>query len=335
METAVSAGFVLGIDFGGTKVALRTARPSAETPAYPATPAFPETLGSAVLPTLAERGAAQVVSRTLARAARLVADTERAHGGRLRSVAAVSPGIVLADRILLAPNVPGWDRLSLARLLADGMGRPHVRVGTDAKAGALAESRWGVLAGVPCGILLNLGTGIAIAVVVEGRVLDGAHGAAGEIGYALVEPGQAGFRQGRAPLEEQVSGSGMAAHVSALLRRPVTTAQAFALAADDGAVRGVLDRALDLLAQHVANLAIVLDPAVVAVAGGVTHNELVLPRIMAALAGAVPFPPALVPARFRTEAPLMGALAMALDALEDTPAARADVLDGVAAGIHT
>lgn len=303
MNAASDDGFVLGIDFGGTKVALRTSLRSAVP------------LESAVLPTRAEHGTEQVVRRTLDRARRLISATERSSGGRLRAVAAVSPGVVLPDRILLAPNVPGWGGLDLARTLREGLGVSRVAVGTDAKAGALAESRWGALAGVSCGIFLNLGTGIAAAAVADGQVLEGAHGAAGEIGYSLLEPGQAGFAVGRAPLEEQVSGSGIALQVGSLLGRSVTAAEAFVLAEQDPAVRAVLERSLALLGQHVANLAIALDPAVIAVAGGVAENDLVTVRIAEALAAAVPFPPELVAATFGTEAPLVGALALAIDAL--------------------
>jgi glucokinase len=71
---------------------------------------------------------------------------------RLTAVGVVSPGIVLPDRILLAPNVPGWERLRLRDLIAAGLDSPLVdsvpiSVGTDAKAAALAEWKWGALAG--------------------------------------------------------------------------------------------------------------------------------------------------------------------------------------------
>ena len=60
-----------------------------------------------------------------------------------------------------------------------------VTMATDVKAAALAEARWGALAGVDPGVYLNLGTGLAAAIVAGGRVLAGANGAAGEIGYNL------------------------------------------------------------------------------------------------------------------------------------------------------
>ena len=53
------------------------------------------------------------------------------------------------------------------------------------KAAAAAELRWGALAGCDPGIYLNLGTGLAAAIVAGGTVISGAHGASGEIGYNL------------------------------------------------------------------------------------------------------------------------------------------------------
>ena len=51
--------------------------------------------------------------------------------------------------------------------------------------------RWGALAGYDPALYLNLGTGLAAAIVTGGQVLSGGNGAAGEIGYSLREPGDA------------------------------------------------------------------------------------------------------------------------------------------------
>ena len=61
-------------------------------------------------------------------------------------------------------------------------------IDNDVNAAAAAELRWGALRGVDIGLYVNLGTGLAAALVVGGRVVPGAHGAAGEIGYLLVDP---------------------------------------------------------------------------------------------------------------------------------------------------
>ena len=96
------------------------------------------------------------------------------------------------------------------------------------KAAATAEARWGSLAGSDPAVYLNLGTGLAVAIVVGGRVLEGAHGASGEIGYNLVSASHVGLDIGSRPmLEDTVSGMGLAANGSRLLGRPVTAEQVF------------------------------------------------------------------------------------------------------------
>lgn len=308
------AAFVCGIDFGGTKIALATARPDGTV------------LARNRLITDAREGAVQAVRRAIEAARELVARTAAATGAHCSAVGAVSPGIVLPDRILLAPNVPGWQDLALAGTLGEGLGLApeRVAVGNDAKAAALAESRWGALRDADPAILVTVGTGIAAAIVLGGRVLTGANGAAGEIGYLLRGRADTGFGAGRAPLEEYTSGIGLATRGGELLGREVDAAALFA--DPDPRVRALVDEALDELAVHVANVAITLDAERIAVTGGLMHSA---PRVLAALAArvraAVPFPPDVVPARFLQDASLRGALSLAAEILPRHPGAGAGV----------
>ncbi|MGC0419988.1 ROK family protein [Embleya sp. AB8] len=310
------AAFVCGIDFGGTKIAVATARPDGTV------------LANDRLTTDAREGAAQAVRRAVAAARGLIERTAAATGGQCTTVGAVSPGIVLPDRVLLAPNVPGWEDLALAATLAEGFGLDPARiaVGNDGKAAALAESRWGALCGADPAILLTVGTGIAAAIVLGGRVLTGAHGAAGEIGYLLRGRADTGFGAGRAPLEEYASGSGLGTRGSELLGHDVDAAALFA--DPDPRVAALVDDALDELAVHIANLATTLDAERIAVTGGLMHAA---PRVLAALRArtreAVPFPPAVVPARFLQDASLRGALSLATELLAN-PAGLASSVGG-------
>jgi glucokinase len=233
----------------------------------------------------------------------------------------VSPGIVLADRIALAPNVPGWEELALKSILGDALGLGCVAVGNDANAAGLAELRWGTLANADPALYLNLGTGVSAAVLVGGRVLAGAHSAAGEVGYSLRGCGDTrAFADGAAPLEELAGGRFIGVRASRLTGRSLTAADAFA--ADDKVTRELVDDALDELGVHVANMALLLDPERIAVGGGMMESG---DRVLAALARrlqqALPFPPDLVCARFVHDAALHGAVALALDAVLPGPAA--------------
>ena len=291
---------ILGIDFGGTKVALGLADREGKL------------LATRRLDTDAQAGADQVVTRALAAAKSLLADEGAADS--ITAIGVVSPGIVLPDRILLAPNVPGWEQLHLEELVAAEFADVPIAVGTDAKAAALAEWKWGTLAGADPAVFLSLGTGIAAAVLVGGRLLTGANGAAGEIGYNLLAPQDTeGFASGAAPLEEAVGGRGLGGRASELLGRPVTAGELFGLAKENVQAKELVTAALDELSMHVANLAIALDPERIAVGGGLVRSaDVLLPALADRLAHAVPFPPQLVAAKFDQDASLLGAVALAL-----------------------
>lgn len=293
---------VLGIDIGGTKIAIG--------------------VSDADGPSLITHLRLDTGDDPLATALAAARDVD----GSPAAVGFSTTGVIRDGRVRLAPNVPGWEGLELPRLLREAYGSTPVAIDNDVNAAATAELRWGALRGVTNGIYLNLGTGLAAALVVGGRVISGAHGAAGEIGYLLVEPGEAGFDSGRVPLEERVSGSGLAARGSALLGREVTAQQlfglAFGLAEEPGEGKGaaeareLVDEALGTLAMAVANLCVVLDPECLVVGGGMMGAaEAIMPRLLAELRRAVPFPPDTRPARFTDDAPLLGALALARTAL--------------------
>ena len=332
--------FVLGIDFGGTKVALATFDGEGTV------------LQSDRYAFGVGATADQIVAAAIVRAKALIERTTRIHSGGCAAVGVSSPGIVLPDRVLLAPNVPGWQELALAAQLAAGLGIEPV-VGTDVKAAAVAELRWGSLVGHDHAIYLNLGTGIAAALVVNGSVLFGANGAAGELAYNLVdaEAEWLGVHAGRAPLEEVVSGkaigdrgaqlTGVTPSVGTPSGSPSSGAapaaarpsgatpsgatwsstepsarQVFQLARTDPAAQELIDHALRHLALHVANLAIAVDPSLISVGGGLMGAaDSILPVLQNAVRAAVPFPPQIVPAHFRYDAALHGAAAMALDHL--------------------
>ncbi|QPP08137.1 ROK family protein [Streptomyces bathyalis] len=301
-----AAGHVLAIDFGATKVALATADADGRV------------LDQLRLDTRAVDGAREVVRRAVAAGRDLADRTAGATGGKLTAVGVASFGVTLADRVLLAPNVPGWHELALPTLLREGLAEPaglaegSVRVANDVKAATAAELRWGELAGADTGIYVNLGTGLACGLVVGGRVLDGAHGTAGEIGYNVRSFGEPAVAAGHAPLEEHVSGRALADRGGKLLGRPVTAADLFARQ-DDERVRSFVRDALEQLAVHVTNLAVAIDPERVVVGGGMMHAaDVILPVLRTQLADAAPFPVDLRQARYSHDAALRGAVALAL-----------------------
>jgi glucokinase len=291
---------VIGIDFGGTKIEVALARPDGTL------------LDRERLDTRAELGPWQALERAVEAARRLEARSREAHAATVIGYAAVAPGIVQSERILLTPNLPGWEDLALARELQSLLGLEHApAVGNDVRAGAMAESRFGALRGADPGLYISLGTGISAAVTIGGRVLAGANLAAGEIAY--IDPGVPRHGSGSAPLEEIVGGRSIGERASALLGEQVTAAELFERAANDEAARTIVDETLDVLARSIANISALIDPELIVVGGGMMASaDLILPAISRRLVETLPFPPRVAAAHFTRDASLHGAVALAL-----------------------
>jgi glucokinase len=290
--------WVLAVDFGGTKTAVGCAAPDGRL------------LAHRRLATLPGRGASQAIERAFRAGMALAQDVVARGGGELAGVGVVSPGVVLADRILLIPNLPGWESLSLPGLAAATFPGLPVATCNDARAAAVAELRWGSLRGVETGVYINVGTGVSAALIIDGRIHEGAHQAAGEIGYA--RPDRAMGTMGH--LEMVLGGNWLARRASRAAGRRLSGAQV--LASDTPAVRDLVDAALDELGWQLANFCTLIDPQRIVIGGGLMNAaERILPRLRRCLHEVVPFPPELIAGTFTTDAALRGAVALALDAV--------------------
>jgi glucokinase len=297
--------FVLGIDLGGTKIALATADANGKL------------LSQQTIATLASQGAEQAIARTIASGRDLVEQTQKQWHGRLACVGVATMGITLDDGVLMAPNVPGWDQLTLPSRLRQAFALDMILIENDVKAAALAELRWGALAGIDTGIYLNLGTGIAATLVANGHILRGKHGAAGEIAYNLRHlHDEQGFSAGKAPLEEFVGGGAIRERVRLQFGVEATVEKIFhkaTVAPLDAEARAFVEATLTEIAFHLTNMTIVLDPERVVIGGGLMRSKaLILPRLEAHIRRFVPFPPQVESAHFSHDAGIMGAIALAI-----------------------
>ncbi len=196
---------ILGLDFGGTKIAVAVGGLAGNR------------LGSVTVRSGSELGARASFDRGI-QAARDLLRTAAA-GADLAAVGVSTFGIPFEDRVELAPAISGWGDLPLGRELHAAFPGAEIRMATDAKAAAQAEVRWGALAGCDPAVYLNLGTGLSAALVVGGQVITGGHGAAGEIGYHLRTVSDVGRTlDARVPLEDMVSGQALARRAASLAR---------------------------------------------------------------------------------------------------------------------
>jgi glucokinase len=303
---------VLGLDFGGTKIAMAVCEPDGELRA------------STTVASGGQLGARASFERGVQSARELLASA--VPGRELAAVGVATFGIPFDDRVELAPNIDGWADLPLGHELRAAFPGAAVRMATDAKAAAHAEARWGALVGYDPAIYLNLGTGLSAAIVAGGKVLPGSSGAAGEIGYSLRSIADVGVPlAARTTLEDMISGQSLARRAASHAPdgQPVGAGEVFEASRNAPELDRLVTDFVAELSYHVVNLAIFLDPMRIAVGGGMARSwDRLRPGLQNALRAGVPFPPELVIARFPFDAPLIGAVVLALDA------ARADAVDG-------
>jgi glucokinase len=271
-----------------------------------------------------ERGPDAVVEGILGLAAALYAHGEEHFGEPAAAAGLAVPGIVDEGRgvAVYAANL-GWRDVPLRALLTERLGIP-VALGHDVRTGGLAEGRTGAGKGTDRFLFVALGTGIAGAIGLDGRVEAGAHGFAGEIGHIVVRPGGIACPCGqRGCLERYASAAAVGEAWAAVSGSPDADAADCAKAVvsgDPNAVR-VWQEAVDALADGLVTALTLLDPRTLIIGGGLAEaGETLFTPLRAAVRRRVTFqkPPSVVPAALGDTAGCLGAGLLARDLLETT-----------------
>lgn len=243
----------IGVDVGGTKIATGVLRGG-------------ELLDRHVQPT-PETGWEAVLDAVAAQVRQLQAQHPDA-----TLVGVGVPGPLNADRtrVKFAPNIYGFLDVPMVDGLRDRLAQ-RVVLENDAKAAALAEAYLGAARGTESSVYVTVSTGIGAGIVLNGRLWRGRHGIAGELGHITVMPGGPVSGAGLdGALEAVASGTAIARDASYALNREVSTAEAFALAAQGHpAARRVVTQAMRAIGVALADLQKVLDPEVFVIGGGV------------------------------------------------------------------
>jgi len=142
----------------------------------------------------------------------------------------------------------------------------------DANCFALAEARLGAARGYPTVFGVILGTGVGAGIAVNGQVLNGCHGIAGEWGQIVLDPNGPLSNYGtRGTVEALISGPGLErfyAEQSGQARK-LKEIVARAETQNDPAAQATLDRLTDTFAKAIGIVIDVLDPHAIVLGGGV------------------------------------------------------------------
>ncbi len=153
--------------------------------------------------------------------------------------------------ILNPPNLPGWVDVPLVEMTRQKFGLP-VTLENDCNAAALAEARYGAGRGHSIVFYAAIGTGIGSGIVIDGKVFQGANGAAGEAGHVSIDY--------RSPT---VCACGVPGCIEAL-------------ASGSAIARGHAD--VDALGEQLSawlgNVVSMLDPGIIVIGGGVMNGAM-------------------------------------------------------------
>ncbi len=240
----------------------------------------------------------------------------------LLSVAVGAPGATDANAgmVLATSYLKGWKNVPLRHMLESRLGVPAA-VENDVRMAALGEHWRGVARGVDDFVFLAIGTGIAAGVFANGKLIQGAQGTAGEVGYMLVPhaPEEPAGAEEPGSLERIIGGDGIRRQWSGAcgdnsVPQNLTATEIFARAIDgDPLAKSVLDHSARLLAYAVYNIFLVLNSALFILGGGIGVNislcdatKRILERYN------TPSRPKIVISSLGTDAQLIGAIRLAL-----------------------
>lgn len=268
-----SEDLVLGVDIGGTKVAVGLVNTRGEV------------LHRSRAPMLV-RGSAEQGLHAVCKAIDAVMVHDAAKNAE--AIGLCSPGSVdsKTGSVLRAANLPCWRNFPLAPRIAEHYRLP-TRLINDANAAALAEARWGAGKGHASVFYVSLGTGIGTALVLEGKIHEGCTGGAGEGGHVTIN-----FRGPlcgcgkRGCVERYASGTAIAKRARRLLRSAdgkdsrilkmaagdvagvTTEIVTKAAAGGDHLAKKIMHEAAEYLAIWLGGMIDLLEPEVIIFGGG-------------------------------------------------------------------
>jgi glucokinase len=255
-----ASGQVIACDVGGTRIKAGLVDASGQV----------RRAVTAPTPVVTGDGDATATA-VLDRVARLTAELSEAAGAPPAALGVVVPGLVdAATGMARYSENLGWRDVPFARRLAEATGLT-IAFGHDVRAAGTAEQRLGAGRGRRDVAFVPIGTGIAAALVLDGRPYAGG-GWAGEIGHIDVGSGLACACGGTGCLETVATAAAIRRRYTERSGYPVPGALDVAerLAAGDADAAAVWDEAVDALAFALAVTAAVAAPELIVIGGGLS-----------------------------------------------------------------
>jgi glucokinase len=255
--------WVIGIDLGGTKIAIGLVNPDDEI------------VATRRFPTEVKKGPQDAIDRI----AESIADLSRESRIEVKSVGVCCPGPVDHETgVIVDPPNLGWRNVPFRKMLSDKLGLP-VSLEHDAKAAALGEFFYG--AGQEHYardlVYVIVGTGVGAAIILDGQLYRGRNNASGEIGHVTIDRNGASGSSGVIGcVESQISGPNLVKRYRKLSGNNDTalTGEKIARLANEGDENAlaVMNDAGDALGAAVATMASLMDVDLFVIGGSVSRS---------------------------------------------------------------
>ncbi|MGN1331916.1 MAG: ROK family glucokinase [Lachnospiraceae bacterium] len=262
--------YCFGVDVGGTTIKLGLFTVEGELLEKWEIPTRTENQSEAVLPDVASAVQGKMEEKGIAK----------------EDVAGIGfgvPGPVTAEGIIVMNANLGWRNKNVSRELEELTGLP-CKGGNDVKTAGLGEMWRGGAAGYKDAVFITLGTGVGAAIIVDGKVILGSKGAAGEVGHIKVdgEITQPCGCGGVGCMEQFASAPGIVKMAKELLERSdrpsclrgkeITAKIVFdAVKAGDELAMEVAERFGHYLGYALSATAAIVDPEAFIIGGGVSR----------------------------------------------------------------
>jgi glucokinase len=313
-ERSADAGYVAGVDIGGTNLRLALADRAGVI------------ISKWSSSTTGVRGADAAIGLICDGVDHLLQQASVPRNA-LKAIGAGAPGITDVDegRVIATSYLMGWRDVPLAAMLEAALEAP-VAVDNDVNLAAVGESWMGAAQGARDFVFLAIGTGIGAGIVLNHSLFRGAGWSAGEIGYMLVPgtPNTPRKRDEPGALESMIGGEGIRTEWQKLwsadrtsLPQDLTATEIFDAAASDALAQTILQQSARMLSHAIYNMSLILNCPLFVLGGGVgLHPALYSATQNMLLQWAVRGRPQLIPSQLGPDAQLMGALRLALDTAE-------------------
>ncbi len=176
MKSMSEKDVIVGVDLGATKIRTIVCSPAGEVIAVDHRA------------TRGDEGPATVIAEVAKSVEKVLDEAGVSPGGVLGlGIGAPGPIDVPNGIIVTSPNMAGWDNVPLRDALQKSTGL-RVYMGNDVNAAALGEHRYGAGRGTRFMLYVAAGSGVGGGIIVGGKLFEGAHGAAAEVGHMTLLP---------------------------------------------------------------------------------------------------------------------------------------------------